>query len=53
MWTKAEIVAVTGMVSDISTKRLKIAYYGDISLTEANLKADSTELAPYGTLAAG
>ena len=50
MWTKGEIIAVTGYQQDISSKSLKVSFYMDVSVNEASYKADSPLIAPYGTL---
>ena len=34
MWTKGEIVSVTGNVAELSTKNLKIKFYRDVSINE-------------------
>ena len=49
MWSKATITAVTGYVQDISKKNLCIKFDNDVSV-DATYKADSTKVAPHGTL---
>ena len=49
MWTRGDIVAVTGDISDISKKMLTIAYKLDCTLSETRYPADSAMIAPDGT----
>ena len=53
MWTKGEIVAVTGYLQDITTKNLKIKFHADVSLGETSYPASSEFIAPYNTLSSG
>ena len=53
MWTRGEIVAVTGDISDISKKMLTVAYNLDLTLSETRYTADSAMVAPDGTKSIG
>ena len=49
MWTRGDIVAVTGDIDNISKKMLTIAYNQDLTLSETRYPADSAMIAPDGT----
>lgn len=50
MWSKGKIVSVTGLVSDLATKRMTIKFYQDVGVAEGHYCANSRYIAPYGTL---
>ena len=51
MWTTAKIVSITGFdIMDISKKKVVVEFYQDVCVRETRYNADSSFIAPYGTM---
>lgn len=53
MWTKATIVSITGVdIENITKKKMTVTFHMDMSMGECRYSADSSFVAPFGTMSA-
>lgn len=51
MWTKGKIISMTGTnITDLTKKKFTVNFHQDVGMSEVRYNADSSFIAPYGTM---